>query len=99
MLIKPRFEAGREKVGKKGVVRDKNVHIEVINNVIEYAKSINFKILNLDFSPVKDRKEILNILLYLKKKLNENEEDVEITVKDVVENSIRNWTNKFGVNK
>ena len=38
-LIKPQFEAGREKVGKKGVVRDKNVHIEVINNVIEYAKS------------------------------------------------------------
>ena len=86
-LIKPQFEAGREKVGKKGVVRDKNVHIEVINNVIEYAKSINFKILNLDFSPVKGPEGNNEYLLYLKKKLNENEEDVEITVKDVVENS------------
>ena len=86
-LIKPQFEAGREKVGKKGVVRDKNVHIEVINNVIEYAKSINFKILNLDFSPVKGPEGNIEYLLYLKKKLNENEEDVEITVKDVVENS------------
>ena len=86
-LIKPQFEAGREKVGKKGVVRDKNVHIEVINNVIEYEKSINFKILNLDFSPVKGPEGNIEYLLYLKKKLNENEEDVEITVKDVVENS------------
>ncbi|RHR36666.1 TlyA family RNA methyltransferase [Eubacterium sp. AF19-12LB] len=86
-LIKPQFEAGREKVGKKGVVRDKNVHIEVINNVIEYAKSINLKILNLDFSPVKGPEGNIEYLLYLKKKLNENEEDVEITVKDVVENS------------
>lgn len=52
-LIKPQFEAGREKVGKHGVVRDKAVHIEVIEKVIKYADSIGFDILNLDFSPVK----------------------------------------------
>ena len=48
-LIKPQFEAGREKVGKKGVVRDKKVHIEVIEMVVEFAKSIGFNVLNLDF--------------------------------------------------
>ena len=58
-----------------------------IDDVIEFAKSINFKILNLDFSPVKGPEGNIEYLLYLKKKLNENEEDVEITVKDVVENS------------
>ena len=47
-LIKPQFEAGREKVGKKGVVRDKNVHLEVIEMVISYAESIGFDILNLE---------------------------------------------------
>ena len=52
-LIKPQFEAGREKVGKKGVVRDKKVHIEVIEMVVEFAKSIGFNVLNLDFSPIK----------------------------------------------
>ena len=49
-LIKPQFEAGREKVGKHGVVRDKAVHIEVIEMVINYAISIGFEILNLEFS-------------------------------------------------
>ena len=52
-LIKPQFEAGREKVGKKGVVRDKAVHLEVIEMVIAFAKSIGFEILNLEFSPIK----------------------------------------------
>ena len=52
-LIKPQFEAGREKVGKKGVVRDKKVHEEVIHMVMEYASSIELYPLMLDFSPVK----------------------------------------------
>ncbi|MGN1081891.1 MAG: TlyA family RNA methyltransferase, partial [Acutalibacteraceae bacterium] len=50
-LIKPQFEAGRENVGKNGVVRDKSVHTEVIKNVFKYAESNGFSILNLDFSP------------------------------------------------
>ena len=53
-LIKPQFEAGREKVGKKGVVRDRAVHEEVIRMVIDYASSIDFYPLALDFSPVND---------------------------------------------
>lgn len=52
-LIKPQFEAGRDKVGKKGVVRDPAVHIEVIENVINYALQDGFSVLGLDFSPVK----------------------------------------------
>lgn len=60
-LIKPQFEAGREKVGKKGVVREKSTHLEVIEKVIEFAVSIGFEILNLVYSPIKDRRAISNI--------------------------------------
>lgn len=52
-LIKPQFEAGRDKVGKKGVVRDAAVHEEVLRNFISLAKSLGFTIRNLTFSPVK----------------------------------------------
>ncbi len=68
-LIKPQFEAGREKVGKKGVVREKTVHIEVIEKVILYANSIGFDIINLEFSPIKGPEGNIEYLLYLKKKL------------------------------
>ncbi|PXV93566.1 23S rRNA (cytidine1920-2'-O)/16S rRNA (cytidine1409-2'-O)-methyltransferase [Lachnotalea glycerini] len=64
-LIKPQFEAGREKVGKKGVVREKSVHIEVIDKVIAYAVSIGFEILNLEFSPIKGPEGNIEYLLYL----------------------------------
>lgn len=64
-LIKPQFEAGREKVGKKGVVREKSTHLEVIEMVIAYAKSIGFGILNLEFSPIKGPEGNIEYLLYL----------------------------------
>ena len=64
-LIKPQFEAGREKVGKKGVVRDPAVHGEVIRKIIDHAKSIGFSILNLDFSPVKGPEGNIEYLVYL----------------------------------
>jgi 23S rRNA (cytidine1920-2'-O)/16S rRNA (cytidine1409-2'-O)-methyltransferase len=66
-LIKPQFEAGREKVGKKGVVRDKKVHKEVIEQVVEYAGSIGLMPLKLDFSPVKGPEGNIEYLLYLTK--------------------------------
>lgn len=66
-LIKPQFEAGRENVGKKGVVRDKKVHAEVIEMVIEYAKSIELYPLRLDFSPVKGPEGNIEYLLYMTK--------------------------------
>ena len=66
-LIKPQFEAGREKVGKKGVVRDVNVHIEVIENIVDFAASQKFKVLGLSFSPVKGPEGNIEYLIYLKK--------------------------------
>ena len=66
-LIKPQFEAGREKVGKKGVVRDKKVHFEVIEMVTEFALSIELYPLELDFSPVKGPEGNIEYLLHLTK--------------------------------
>ena len=67
-LIKPQFEAGREKVGKKGVVRDPAVHREVIEMVTAYAKSIFFQPLNLEYSPIKGPEGNIEYLLHLQKK-------------------------------
>jgi 23S rRNA (cytidine1920-2'-O)/16S rRNA (cytidine1409-2'-O)-methyltransferase len=66
-LIKPQFEAGREKVGKKGVVRDPAVHEEVIHNTIEFVLNNGFSVLGLTFSPVKGPEGNIEYLLYLKK--------------------------------
>ncbi|HIZ82419.1 MAG TPA: TlyA family RNA methyltransferase [Candidatus Mediterraneibacter pullistercoris] len=66
-LIKPQFEAGREKVGKKGVVRDKSTHREVIENVMEYAMSAGFDLCELDFSPIRGPEGNIEYLIHLKK--------------------------------
>lgn len=66
-LIKPQFEAGREKVGKKGVVRDPKVHLEVIRAVMDFASLIGFEILHLEFSPIKGPEGNIEYLLHLKK--------------------------------
>jgi 23S rRNA (cytidine1920-2'-O)/16S rRNA (cytidine1409-2'-O)-methyltransferase len=66
-LVKPQFEAGREKVGKKGVVRDKKVHLEVVCEIMQYALSIGFQILALSFSPIKGPEGNIEYLLYLEK--------------------------------
>ncbi len=65
-LIKPQFEAGRKEVGKKGVVRDKAVHLEVICMVAAYARQIGFQISGLDFSPVRGPEGNIEYLLHLK---------------------------------
>lgn len=80
-LIKPQFEAGREKVGK-GVVRDKNVHIEVIEMVVEFAKSIGFNVLNLDFSPIKGPEGNIEYLLHIEK--GENADTINKTDLDLI---------------
>ncbi|MDE6761229.1 MAG: TlyA family RNA methyltransferase [Lachnospiraceae bacterium] len=64
-LIKPQFEAGREKVGKKGVVRDESVHKEVIHMVMDFASSIGFIPCNLEFSPIKGPEGNIEYLLHL----------------------------------
>ena len=66
-LIKPQFEAGKENVGKKGVVRDPQVHLTVIKSVIATARELGFKIAGLDYSPVKGPEGNIEYLLYLKK--------------------------------
>lgn len=66
-LIKPQFEAGREKVGKKGVVREKSTHIEVITRVVQYAAEVGFKVLNLQFSPIKGPEGNIEYLVHLEK--------------------------------
>ncbi len=66
-LIKPQFEAGKEKVGKKGVVRDPEVHLEVIREVAGFAVETGFSIAGLDFSPIKGPEGNIEYLLYLRK--------------------------------
>jgi len=66
-LIKPQFEAGRDKVGKKGVVRDKDVHAEVIEKIIRFVDICGFIILRLDFSPIKGPEGNIEYLIYLQK--------------------------------
>lgn len=64
-LVKPQFEAGREKVGKKGVVRDPKVHREVLEQIMQYVLSIGFEILELSFSPIKGPEGNIEYLLYI----------------------------------
>lgn len=81
-LIKPQFEAGREKVGKKGVVRDSKVHEEVIEMVASFAREIGFELLHLDYSPIKGPEGNIEYLLHMRKIENVQtvHEDTEDTV-------------------
>lgn len=85
-LIKPQFEAGKENVGKKGVVRDKTVHIAVIDKIISLLQENNFTLLGLDFSPVKGPEGNIEYLCHIKK--TESFENLcNTTSNEVVENS------------
>ena len=66
-LIKPQFEAGREKVGKKGVVREKSVHLEVVERIIDFALGNGFSVLNLEYSPIKGPEGNIEYLVYIEK--------------------------------
>ena len=74
-LIKPQFEAGKEKVGKKGVVRDPAVHGEVVHKIIDYADLIGFEVLGLTYSPIKGPEGNIEYLMFIEKK-NELSEDI-----------------------
>lgn len=84
-LIKPQFEAGREKVGKKGVVRDRGVHGEVIREIADFALENGFSVLGLTFSPVKGPEGNIEYLIYLRK--SEHPVSVPLDVDSVVERS------------
>ncbi|WP_342474867.1 TlyA family RNA methyltransferase [Weizmannia sp. FSL K6-0777] len=87
-LIKPQFEAGREQVGKKGIVKDKNVHREVIEKIIQLALRENFSVENLSFSPITGGEGNIEFLIHLVKPASETEGGanwLRVTVNDVVE--------------
>lgn len=81
-LIKPQFEAGREKVGKKGVVRDKSVHAEVIAKIDAFARELGFTVCGLDFSPIKGPEGNIEYLIHLKKNSGDSVSiDIDAVVK------------------
>ena len=85
-LIKPQFEAGKENVGKKGVVRDKNVHIAVIDKIIGIIAENNFSLLGLDYSPIKGPEGNIEYLFFIEKS-DTAENSCNITSKEIVEKS------------
>jgi len=85
-LIKPQFEAGKENVGKKGVVREKSVHIAVIEKIINLIKETEFTLLGLDFSPVKGPEGNIEYLCYIKK-TDKSEILIDTTAREVVDAS------------
>ena len=66
-MIKPQFEAGKENVGKKGVVKDKKIHTAVIEYILNFAQELGFKICGIDFSPIKGPEGNIEYLAYLSK--------------------------------
>ena len=85
-LIKPQFEAGREKVGKKGVVRDRPVHREVIEKVVSFAHTLHFDTLALDYSPIRGPEGNIEYLLWLKKRpLDQECTDIPFDTEKVVQ--------------
>ena len=92
-LIKPQFEAGREKVGKNGVVRDEATHIEVIKKLVDFAYLTGFDVMGLDFSPIKGPEGNIEYLLYIKKSesIDEavsamDEHEAEKQLSEIIEN-------------
>lgn len=91
-LIKPQFEAGKEKVGKKGVVKEPAVHEEVIRKVVDFADLLGFEILHLDFSPIKGPEGNIEYLVHLRKNsqrtlhtMNLTEPEAEKQLKSIIE--------------
>lgn len=84
-LVKPQFEAGKEKVGKKGIIRDKKVHEEVLNNVISFSKEIGFEIKDISYSPVTGAKGNIEFLIYL---IKNEENSSQIQKDDLIENLV-----------
>lgn len=85
-LIKPQFEAGRDKVGKKGVVREHSVHEEVIHKVIDFADSVGFEVLHLEYSPIKGPEGNIEYLVHIRKAAQIPEQILELTEAAAEEN-------------
>ena len=85
-LIKPQFEAGRENVGKKGVVRDRNVHIQVIKKIYDFCLENGFSVLDMDYSPIKGPEGNIEYLIYIRKTEQPRAEKI-IDINDIVARS------------
>lgn len=78
-LIKPQFEAGRDKVGKKGIVREKETHIEVIKAIKQFCNSINLNLIDLDYSPITGATGNIEFLSYISKDMDKRAiQDIKI---------------------
>ena len=89
-LVKPQFEAGKDKVGKKGVVREPQIHREVIEKVVDCAQQLGFSIMGLDFSPIKGPEGNIEYLLFLQKPVGAEQAQLclnEGSVGQVVQNA------------
>lgn len=91
-LIKPQFEAGREKVGKKGIVRDPDVHREVIHKVMDFADDIGFELLHLGYSPIRGREGNIEYLVHIRKdglrcqaQAERKEQEAELRLRELTE--------------
>lgn len=91
-LIKPQFEAGRDKVGKKGVVRERKVHEEVVCKVLDFADSIGFDLLHLEFSPIKGPEGNIEYLMHIQKnaeksalKMDLEEKEAEAALEEIIQ--------------
>lgn len=87
-LIKPQFEAGKDKVGKKGVVREQSVHREVIEKIFTLADILGFEILNLEYSPIKGPEGNIEYLIHIEKSPKANEKTAEYT-ESIVESMLQ----------
>lgn len=85
-LIKPQFEAGRENVGKKGVVRDRNVHVQVIKKIYDFCIENGFSVLDMDYSPIKGPEGNIEYLIYIQKTDQPKAEKI-IDIDDIVARS------------
>lgn len=94
LLIKPQFEAGREKVGKKGVVRDPETHKEVILSVLAFTKELGFSVKGLTFSPIRGPEGNIEYLLYIRKDGESLNPYSEEEIKDLVKTSHENFQNE-----
>ena len=93
-LIKPQFEAGREKVGKKGVVRDKAVHEEVVERIIEFASQNGFFVKNLEYSPIKGPEGNIEYLVQLEKCEEPGDINEKIQIEKIVDEAFGNLAKK-----
>ena len=96
-LIKPQFEAGRDKVGKNGVVREPQVHEEVICKIVDYAHSIGFEVLHLDHSPIMGPEGNIEYLLHIRKRAEIPEEILQLTEREAEEQLREIQENRTGL--